>query len=172
MFIAQTRTALDRLLAEIALAARVPLASRPAAVAEVLGEAMADPQLLLGRHLPGRAEGYTRHLLQADPAGEYAVVALVWRPGQMSPVHAHRTWCALGIHGGVLTESFYALEEGGDPVPAATFLRRPGETSHGPADPALVHRLANLGCRDALSIHVYGVSFDRFGDGVNLVYAH
>ena len=51
-------------------------------------------------------------------------------------------------------------------------LRRPGETSHGPADPKLVHRLANLGCRDALSIHVYGVSFDRFGDGVNLVYAH
>jgi hypothetical protein len=56
-------------------------------------------------------------------------------------------------------------------VPTATKLLAPGGASHGPADPRLIHRLANLSCRTAISIHCYGVGFDRFGSDVNLVFA-
>jgi predicted metal-dependent enzyme (double-stranded beta helix superfamily) len=163
------RTALETMLAEIALAARKPLAERHGAVAAAIGHFVARPDLLDGRDCPCCPDRYVRHLLHDDPASGYAVVALVWRPGQMSPVHAHRTWCALGVHAGVLTESHYA--PGDPPQPTAARLLAPGATGHGPADPTLIHRLANLSCRTAISVHCYGVGLDRFGGGVNEVFA-
>ena len=86
-------------------------------------------------------------------------------------MHAHRAWCALAIHRGVLTESFYrASEEDHVPVPVAAELRHPGAISHGPADPGMIHRLANLGCEEAVSIHAYGMAFERFSTELNLIY--
>jgi predicted metal-dependent enzyme (double-stranded beta helix superfamily) len=161
----RTRSALETMLAGIARAAREPLEVRDGAVAVAIGELAARPDLLDGRACPCSPERYVRHLLHADPDGGYAVVALVWRPGQMSPVHAHKTWCALAVHQGVLTETYYA--PGDPPVPVATKLLAPGASSHGPARPDLIHRLANLSCRTAISIHCYGVGFDRFGADVN-----
>ncbi|MGG5886045.1 cysteine dioxygenase [Falsiroseomonas sp. HC035] len=167
----RARPKLETMLAGIDAAVRQPDAMRPRAVAEAIQAFAADPGLLAGLDCPCCPDRYVRHLLRAGDG--YAVVALVWRPGQMSPVHGHRTWCALGVHQGVLTETYYAPAEGeGDlPQPHATQLLRPGEGSHGPADPTLIHRLANLSCRTAISIHCYGVGFDRFGQDVNEVHA-
>jgi predicted metal-dependent enzyme (double-stranded beta helix superfamily) len=164
------RTALETMLAEIAQAARRPLPDRDKAVAEAIGAFVTRADLLDGRDCPCCPDRYVRHLLHSDPAAGYAVVALVWRPGQMSPVHAHRTWCAFGVWQGVLTETHYA--PGDPPVPQATRLLAPGATGQGPADPRLIHRLANLSCRNAVSIHCYGVGYERFGADVNLVLAH
>jgi predicted metal-dependent enzyme (double-stranded beta helix superfamily) len=163
------RTVLETMLSEVARAARSPLGVRHEAVAHAIGEFVRRPELLDGRDCPCSPDRYVRHLLHSDPAGRYAVVALVWRPGQMSPVHAHRTWCALGVHQGVLTETGYT--PGDPPVPVASRLLAPGATSHGPARPGLIHRLANLSCRTAISVHCYGVAFDDFGQGVNEVLA-
>lgn len=167
-----TGTSLDHMLADIADAARAPLPRRHEAVADAMAPHLPDPQLLAGQDCPCCPDRYVRHLLHSDPAGEYAVVALVWRPGQMSPVHAHQTWCAFGIHQGILTEHHYDMPaaDGELPAPRASFLRRPGEACCGAADPRLIHRLANLSCRTAVSIHVYGVGYDRFGDQVNQVW--
>jgi predicted metal-dependent enzyme (double-stranded beta helix superfamily) len=163
------RTALETMLAEIAHASRSPLTGRHQAVAHAIGEFVQRAELLDGRDCSCCPDRYVRHLLHADPEGGYAVVALVWRPGQMSPVHAHRTWCALGVHRGVLTETCYA--PGDPPVPTAAKLLAPGAISHGPARPDLIHRLANLSCRTAVSVHCYGVGFDDIGVGVNHVLA-
>jgi predicted metal-dependent enzyme (double-stranded beta helix superfamily) len=150
-------------------AARLPLENRHEAVAQAIGAFVSRADLLDGRDCPCCPDRYVRHLLHADPAGEFAVVALVWRPGQMSPVHAHRTWCALGVHQGVLTETYYTPAE--PPLPVATKLLAPGATSHGAGRPDLIHRLANLSCRTAISVHCYGVAFDDFGRGVNQILA-
>lgn len=161
------RTALQSMLSAVALGARRPVEDRHTAVAAAIGAFAREPGLLDGLDLPCCPDRYVRHLLHADPEGGYAVVALVWRPGQMSPVHAHRTWCAFGVWQGVLTETYYA--PGDPPVPQETRLLAPGATGEGPADPRLIHRLANLSCRNAVSIHCYGVGFERFGAEVNLV---
>jgi predicted metal-dependent enzyme (double-stranded beta helix superfamily) len=166
------RDALAAMLADIATAAAADPAERPERVAAAIAGHLASPDLLAGRACPCNPDRYTRHLLHADPAGGYAVVALAWRPGQMSPVHAHRTWCALGVYRGMLTEGFYKADADGQPVQTGSLLRMSGATSHGPADPEIIHRLANIGGCDAISIHVYGVAFEQFGEGVNLVYAH
>ena len=83
----------------------------------------------------------------------------------MSRVHSHRVWCALGVHRGVLAETLFEPDE--PPTPCETRLCRPGTVSAGRADPALIHRIANLGCEDAISIHVYGLGFAEFPTGVN-----
>ncbi len=161
------RPALQTMFASIAEGARRPASDRPAAVAAAIAAFARHPGVLDGLDLPCCPDRYVRHLLHADAEGCYAVVALVWRPGQMSPVHAHRTWCAFGVQQGVLTETFY--EPGDPPVPRATRLLAPGATGSGLADSRQIHRLANLSCRSAVSIHCYGVAFEHFGADVNLV---
>ena len=172
MNVIAARTALDAMAAGISAALRRASGDPSAAVAEVLSVHAADPLLLLGRDCPCRAETYIRHLLHEDAEEGWAVAALVWRPGQMSPVHAHNAWCAVGVHRGVLTETFYELpEEGALPIPCGTALRRPGEITFGPARPDAIHRLANLGTETAISIHAYGLPYGRFCTDLNSILA-
>ncbi|MFC3127370.1 cysteine dioxygenase [Pseudoroseomonas globiformis] len=146
---------------------------RAARVAEGLVPFLRHPKLLEGFDCSCQPQRYVRHRLHSDPAGRFAIAALVWRPGQMSPIHAHHTWCALGIHRGTMTETFYTsrIKGGAGPEILGAELRRPGDCSHGDAGPDSIHRLANLGCDTAVTIHVYGVAYDRFASDVNLVYA-
>ncbi|MBR0652915.1 cysteine dioxygenase [Roseomonas terrae] len=170
--IAAHRT-VDAMAGSIAEALREAPADPAAAVAVVLGLYAGDPTLLAGHHCPCRAETYIRHLLHEDPEDGWAVAALVWRPGQMSPVHAHNAWCAVGVHRGVLTEAFYdpPAEPGAAPVLSGTVLRRPGDTSHGSARADAIHRLANLGTETAISIHAYGLPYGRFCSDLNRLFA-
>ncbi len=165
------RSSLDAMVAAITAALHAAPAEPSAAVAEALGAHAADPLLLLGRDCPCRAETYIRHLLHEDAEQGWAVAALIWRPGQMSPIHAHKAWCAVGVHRGVLTETFYTLHPHDEaPRPTATAQRRPGDTSHGPAQPDAIHRLANLGTETAISIHAYGLPYSRFCTDLNRVF--
>jgi predicted metal-dependent enzyme (double-stranded beta helix superfamily) len=151
-------------------AAASAIAQRHRAVAQALGPFLADARLLDGIACPVRADRYTRHLLHEDRAAGWAMVAIAWGPGQASPVHGHRTWCAFGVHTGWLEERHFSLSQG-LPLLGAALPRAAGATSAGPADITLIHQLANVSARPALSIHVYGVAFDDLGDGVNHVYA-
>ncbi|WP_211862286.1 cysteine dioxygenase family protein [Neoroseomonas soli] len=166
------RSSLDAMVAGIAAALRRAPDDPSAAVAEVLGAHAADALLLAGHDCPCRAETYIRHLLHEDAEGGWAVAALVWRPGQMSPVHGHHVWCAVGVHHGVLTETFYEPCAGNRaPTPCGTVLRRPGDTTFGPPRPDAIHRLANLGTETAVSIHAYGLPYGRFCSDLNRVLA-
>ena len=159
---------LRRMLRDVARAAAGAPDDRDRLVAAALARYLGLPGLLDGVDCPCAQDRYTRHLLHAGDG--HSVLALVWRPGQMSPVHAHRTWCALGIHRGWMTETFFAPGSGGA-RPFGCVPRREGDIAHSPADPSAIHRLANLGIEDALSIHVYGARHDRLGDEVNQIWA-
>lgn len=161
------RPALAGMLAAIDRATQTGLEGREARVADAIAAAVADPMLLAGLSCPCAEHGYVRHLLHAG--ADYAVVALVWRAGQMSPVHAHKSWCAFGVHRGILTEHFYAPGE--PPRLEAARLRFPGDVSHGPARPDLIHRIANCCSTTAISIHAYGTRYERFAEDLNLILA-
>lgn len=169
MNVIAARSSLDAMIHSIADALRRPGPDPAASVADLLGLFAADPLLLAGRACPCREQTYIRHLLHEDAEAGWAIAALVWRPGQMSPVHAHRAWCAVGVHRGILTETFYAPGE--PPTPTASLLRRPGDTSHGAAREDAIHRLANLGTETAISIHAYGLPYARFCTDLNTVLA-
>ncbi len=159
---------LAHMLADIADATRMN--ERHVAVGLAMAPYLGQPNLLAGRDCPCNPDRYCRHLLYNDSEAGYAVVAIVWIPGQMSPVHGHRTWCALGVHRGWLAETWFK-REAGLVTPSGCKPRGLGAISHSAADLGSIHRVANLGTEEAVSIHVYGVEFERFGDGVNEVYA-
>ena len=173
MNVIAARSALDAMADGISAVLHGAQGDPSAAVAEVLGHYAVDPMLLVGRACPCRAESYIRHLLHEDPVDGWAVAALVRRPGQMSPVHAHNAWCAVGVHRGVLTETFYAppATDGAAPELTGIALRRPGDITYGPARPDAIHRLANLGTETAISIHAYGLPYGRFSTELNRVLA-
>jgi predicted metal-dependent enzyme (double-stranded beta helix superfamily) len=161
---------LASMLADIADAARSDIATRHITVAAALAPYLGDPDLLAGRDCPCNPDRYCRHLLHNNAEQGYAVVAIVWTPGQMSPVHGHRTWCALGVHRGWLAETYFRRNEA-TAIPTGCTARGPGATSAASTDPDAIHRIANLGTEEAVSIHIYGVAFEKFGEGVNEVYA-
>ena len=162
------RPPLPRLLKAIDQAVRTadPKINRP--VATILSGYVGEADLLTGVACPSSDERYARHLLHAGEG--YSVLAAVWRPGQMSAVHGHRTWCALGVHRGSLTESLFGRDKKGLRLIGCK-QHHPGAISHSSADGQAIHRIANLGTETAVSIHVYGVAFDRLGEGVNRVWA-
>jgi 3-mercaptopropionate dioxygenase len=151
------RTALGDLVAGLDRTMAAPLEARHAYVADLLPHFVGRADLLAEDACRPDAERYARHLLHADPAGRYALLAIVWSGGQASPIHAHRVWCAFGVHAGTVEERWYAAG-GATPVETGRRLRRPGEV--GAAGPGMgsIHRLAHAGTGPAVTLHVYGAA--------------
>ena len=113
---------------------------------------------------------YARHLVYADPDDRFSILALVWDRGQMSPVHGHHCWCAVGVYQGLLTETCYRENAGTGPVETGSTRHPAGTATFEPAGP-FIHRIANYSGVVAVSLHVYGVAKDRISTHVNRVYS-
>lgn len=162
--------ALDHLIADVIAASHWTIAERPRQVAEALRPNLTAPDLLDGIACPACPENYVRHILYACPEGRFSLMALVWMPGQQSPIHAHRAWCALGVHQGTLTESFFATGADGSPIWISDQCRAPGDLSFGGAGEAGIHCLANRSKSPAISLHAYGLPPDRLCTDLNRLY--
>ncbi|WP_240648288.1 cysteine dioxygenase family protein [Pararobbsia silviterrae] len=139
-----------------------------ARVCDALREAAPLVDLLPANVLDGCAERYARHLLASDASGRFAAAALIWRPGQVTPVHGHHTWCGYRVVKGALTEEWFSARgTDGRASYIGTRMRPAGAASFvGPASDG-IHRLANRGTTVAVSIHVYGVHADALASRVN-----
>src|SRR5829696_116975 len=83
----------------------------PHAIADRLRELLAVDGWLEPRHqLPGR-DTYRQHLLHVSPSRRLSIVALVWLPGQRTPIHDHVSWCVVGVYEGRERETRYRAVE-------------------------------------------------------------
>ena len=118
--------------------------------------------------LPHSTQTYTRHILHADPSGMFTVVALRWDTNQVSPVHAHYTWCAYRVLLGELVESHFEWDRS---VEQAYLFNRVARSARqsvcGQGGMEFIHRLENEQAETAVSIHVYGIDSARIGTHVN-----
>jgi 3-mercaptopropionate dioxygenase len=141
-----------------------------ALTAEQLRTHLPGPDILTSAERAGRPDGYVTHLLHTEPDGSFSVCALVWRPGQVTPVHDHVTWCVFGVLQGTEYEELYALRDGG------TWLEEVGRNAasagevSGFAPPGDIHRVRNTGAGIAISLHVYGADITRLGSSVRRIY--
>ncbi|OZI46992.1 cysteine dioxygenase [Bordetella genomosp. 5] len=118
----------------------------------------------------GNADTYTRHIAYADPHGRYTVAYLVWRPGQYSPIHGHKTWCAYRVLQGELTETHYRYDSSHEHAHEhGRVLRRAGDIITATPGLGQIHRLGNAGDAPAISLHIYGVARADIATGVNLL---
>jgi predicted metal-dependent enzyme (double-stranded beta helix superfamily) len=139
-------------------------------VAAALRRSLPTTDVLSDDQRRGDPDGYRSHVLHTEPDGSFSVVALVWRPGQVTPIHDHVTWCVFGVVQGVEYEELFRLDEDqGVLVEAGANVNEPGDVS-GFAPPGDIHRVRNVGEETAISIHVYGTDVSRIGSNVRRYY--
>jgi len=61
----------------------------PQAMGARLGELLAQDGWLAPEHRVPDVRAYRQHLLHVSPSRRLSVVALVWLPGQRTPIHDH-----------------------------------------------------------------------------------
>ena len=140
-------------------------------VARALRRHLPGPDILTAAEREGDPGAYRQHLLHAEADGSFSVVGLVWRPGQITPIHDHVTWCVIGVLQGAEYEELFALREGGTVLEeVGTNAGAAGDVS-GFAPPGDIHRVRNSGDTVAISMHVYGADISRLGNSIRREYA-
>jgi len=131
---------------------------------------LADGDWLAAEHRAASTDGYQQHVVHVHPQGRYSVVALVWLPGQATPIHDHRCWCVVGVLEGREQEERFRLHaDAGDEwlEPVATRRYRQGETCRLVPPDEDIHRVTNVGDAAAISLHVYGADIRACGSSIN-----
>ncbi|MBB5192928.1 putative metal-dependent enzyme (double-stranded beta helix superfamily) [Silvimonas terrae] len=122
------------------------------------------------QHFRSDASSYTRNLVYNAPDAGLSLYALVWLPGQWTPVHDHGSWGVVGVVEGVLEERSYVrlspdrsadsdieLARGG-----TLLLGRGAVTSFVP-NPDHIHVTGVPVNRErAVSLHLYGRTMNSF----------
>lgn len=141
-------------------------------VAAAVRPALRLGDLLLARHQEGSEESYRQHVLHVEPGGAFSIVALVWLPGQSTPIHDHVSWCVVGVYQGEETELRYRVTgEDADRRLEVTerLINEPGSVC-GVTPPGDIHQVTNTGSGRTLSIHVYGADIGRLGSSIRRCY--
>jgi predicted metal-dependent enzyme (double-stranded beta helix superfamily) len=138
--------------------------------AEQLRRHLPGPEILTGDQREGDPAGYLSHLLHTEPDGSFSIVAMVWLPGQVTPVHDHVTWCVFGVLQGAEHEELFALaDNGGRLVRVGSAENQTGQVS-GFAPPGDIHRVRNIGRGVTISLHIYGADISRLGCSIRREY--
>lgn len=142
------------------------------AVAAVLAPALAHDDLLDPAQCEPDPANYRQHLLHVEPDGSFSIVALVWLPGQATPIHDHVCWCVVGVHRGEEFETRYAPRgaDGAQWLVEAGTATNPGGSTAALVPPGDIHRVANAGAGLAISLHVYGADIGVLGTSVRRRY--
>jgi 3-mercaptopropionate dioxygenase len=140
-----------------------------------LGDLLSTPDLLTEEQRRPNPDRYAQHLLYVHPEGAYSIVALVWLPGQRTPVHDHVCWCVTGVLQGREEEMRYELRDGADGpelVVRGAVLHEPGDVGRLVPPEENIHLVANACDGVAISLHVYGADISVLGSSVNKVFDH
>ena len=166
--------ALSELIAAIRAAVRSNSEPQSAgrAVAELLQPYLGSTEFLSAEQLAPDPNRYRQHILHVEPDGSFSVVAIVWLPGQATPVHDHVSWCVVGVHQGQEHETIYELSEDDEgahllvtghaisPVGTVAALVPPGD----------IHHVENGGEGVAVSLHIYGADIGKLGSSIRRQY--
>jgi 3-mercaptopropionate dioxygenase len=138
------------------------LVDDPHAIGERLKPLLAADGWLAPQHRRGSPDGYTQHILHVSPTRRLSVVALVWLPGQRTPIHDPGSWCVVGVYRGVERETQFSDEL----APVRTVYARPGHVEVLIPPEQNIHRVEAAGTEKTISIHVYGADIERLGTSI------
>ena len=98
-------------------------------VADELKGKLPSPDILTFQQRLGDPDHYCSLPLHVEPNGSFSIVALVWRPGQETPIHDHVAWCVFGVIQGVEYEELYLKDDGGCLIEAGVNYNPTGSES-------------------------------------------
>lgn len=170
-------SALDHFIAESAVLARAhpEPADCVVAIAPLMHGLLAHADSFLApQHLRADPAHYARNAIYVSPDQNLSLYALVWTPGQWTPVHDHGSWGVVGVWRGMLEERSYIrtgahvahsgesdagieLQRGG------VILLGPGSVTSFVPNPDHIH-LTGVGVDrpQAVSLHLYGRNMNSF----------
>jgi predicted metal-dependent enzyme (double-stranded beta helix superfamily) len=134
-------------------------------VADQLRAHLPGPDVLTPEQRLGSPDGQASHTLHVEPDGSFSIVALVWRPGQVTRIHDHLSWCVFGVIQGVEREELFDA----DLNVIGRSENHVGDVS-GVTPPGDIHRVHNTAETTAISIHVYGTDVTRVGSSARRYY--
>jgi predicted metal-dependent enzyme (double-stranded beta helix superfamily) len=137
-------------------------------VAAALAPYLGAEGLLTAAQREADPERYRQHLLHVADDGAFSLVALVWLPGQQTPIHDHLCWCVVGVHEGDEEERRYRLE--GDRLVTTERLVNPRGSVSVALPPGDIHLVRNAGDELAVSLHVYGADLRVTGTSIRRSY--
>jgi predicted metal-dependent enzyme (double-stranded beta helix superfamily) len=158
-----TRSTLDLLVAELDAAVRSSASPTHTidVVAAGLRPFLGRTDLLRNEQRRSDPTSYRANLLHAADDGAWSLVALVWLPGQLTPIHDHLTWCVVGVHEGSEFEQRFAFDASGEALALTGEGRSQVGTVCGLLPPGDIHRVRNDSDQVAVSLHVYGTDVRR-----------
>ena len=127
-------------------------------------------EFLEARHYRSTDTGYARNLVHEAADKSLSLYALVWLPGQWTPVHDHGSWGVVGVLEGVLEERSYVrlspdrgADEDIDLARGGIVLLRQGAVTSFVPNPDHIHITGVPAERPrAVSLHLYGRSMSNF----------
>ncbi|GGP22357.1 cysteine dioxygenase [Silvimonas iriomotensis] len=122
------------------------------------------------QHFRSDPATYTRNLIYCAPDAGLSLYALVWLPGQWTPVHDHGSWGVVGVVEGVLEERSYVrlspdrhADEDIDLARGGTLLLGRGAVTSFVPNPDHIHVTGvPQGRGRAVSLHLYGRTMNSF----------
>ena len=122
------------------------------------------------QHYRSDTSHYARNLVYDAPDGSLSLYALVWLPGQWTPVHDHGSWGVVGILEGVLEERNYVrlspdreVDEGIHLARGGVILLGRGAVTSFVPNPDHIHVTGVPSERSrAVSLHLYGRMMNTF----------
>lgn len=134
---------------------------------ELLGQA---GHFLQPAHYRSSPSGYTRNLVFSAPEAGLSLYAIVWLPGQWTPVHDHGSWGVVGVVEGVLEERSYVrlsadrgADHGIELARGGTVLLPRGAVTSFVPNPDHIHVTGVPAERArAVSLHLYGRTMTDF----------
>jgi len=143
---------------------------RATAVAAALVPYLGRRDLLAPAHRRSSSQHYRTNVVHVGAGGAYSVVALVWRPGQRTPIHSHRSWCVVGVHEGrELERTFH--DRRGRLVQHSQQVLDAGTVTWLAAGEDDIHDVSNAASATTVSIHVYGLDYRITGSSILTSYA-
>ena len=130
-----------------------------------------DMGFLKPEHFNSDPDHYARNAIYIDDDNLMSLYALVWNPGQWTPIHDHGTWGVVGVYQGSLEESgFVRIDaqagshlENIDLVPGGITLLPPGAVTSFVPNPDHIHISGNPSSgKQVVSLHLYGNAMAGF----------
>ena len=170
---ATTLPAIERFITQCAACARAH--NQPAdcvlAIAPLMLDLLASAATFLQpQHYRSNAQSYARNLIFDAADDSLSLYAIVWQPGQWTPVHDHGSWGVVGVVEGVLEERSYArlspgrdADDGIELVRSGVVLLGPGAVTSFVPNPNHIHITGVPQQRSrAVSLHLYGRMMSSF----------
>ena len=105
------------------------------------------------------ADHHVNYPLHIAPDSGWSLAAVVWSPGQRTPVHGHETWGVVGIYAGAEREFRYvkpAADDSGPLTPAGEQVWERDEVTVCCTTDDDVHSVAAVSDTPTVGIHLYG----------------